>query len=266
MKHILKEIKDKSPLIHAITNPISINMCANIALALGARPIMAEHPEEVFDITAQSRGLLLNLGNITDVRMKSMRISAESANIHSIPIVLDLVGVACSVLRKSYAKSLLDNYNIQVIKGNYSEIYSLFCDFYSCDGVDADKDLNVDKVITASEFLAKKYNLIVIATGATDIVAGPEKIHLIYNGTDRLCEITGSGCLLGMIVTCCVSVCMEISAVTLACAILGICGELSVSEKGNGSFYTKLWDMISIIDYETINKHIKSEERLYEEI
>lgn len=86
----MKRIQNE-PLIHCITNPISINQCANVVLAVGARPIMAEHPEEVAEITEMAKALLLNLGNITDVRMKSMMISAKVARGKQIPTVIDAV-------------------------------------------------------------------------------------------------------------------------------------------------------------------------------
>ena len=93
---ILDNIRNRKPLVHAITNPISINQCANTILAVGAKPIMAEHPKEVYEITASSDALMLNLGNITDARMESMIISLNIANKREIPVLLDAVGVACS--------------------------------------------------------------------------------------------------------------------------------------------------------------------------
>ena len=98
---MLRALRTEAPLIHAITNPISINQCANAVLALGARPIMAEHPREVEEITATAAALLLNLGNLTDVRMEAMWRSAGTARELGIPVVLDAVGVACSRLRRA---------------------------------------------------------------------------------------------------------------------------------------------------------------------
>lgn len=86
----LEALRQKKPLVHCITNPISINLCANGLLAIGAQPIMAEHPEEVEEITGNASALLLNLGNITDVRMLSMKRSAIAATKRRIPIVVDL--------------------------------------------------------------------------------------------------------------------------------------------------------------------------------
>jgi len=119
----IHELSDISPLIHCITNPISINFCANAILALSCRPMMAEHPCEVREITEGADALLLNLGNITDVRMRSMEISARCASEKDIPCILDLVGTACSELRRNYANGLLGKCRFTVIKGNYSGFF-----------------------------------------------------------------------------------------------------------------------------------------------
>ena len=118
---ILNQVKNKKPLIHCITNPISINQCANLILAVGAKPIMAEHPKEVSDITASSDALMLNIGNITEVRMESISISLKTAIEKGIPVLLDVVGIACSDLRREYVLKMLDFNVPTVIKGNYSE-------------------------------------------------------------------------------------------------------------------------------------------------
>lgn len=120
-----KQIKEEKPLIHCITNPISIHDCANVILAVGARPIMAEHPAEVEEITASSGALMLNLGNITDARIKSMKCSMRRAVENKIPVLLDLVGVACSDLRLELARELLSIGHPAVLKGNMSELLAV---------------------------------------------------------------------------------------------------------------------------------------------
>lgn len=107
LRNVRNATKENSPLIHCITNPISIHGCANMILAVGARPMMAEHPLEVEDITRTAGALMLNLGNITDARMESMRRSARVAMECGIPILLDLVGVTCSRIRMELARELI---------------------------------------------------------------------------------------------------------------------------------------------------------------
>ena len=102
--NLKNQIQKKAPLIHCLTNHITINDCANIILAIGGKPIMAEHREEVSEITNSSSSLVINLGNITDERMESILISGKAAKQNNIPIILDPVGVGCSSFRLSFAK------------------------------------------------------------------------------------------------------------------------------------------------------------------
>lgn len=138
LHEIREAVRNQQPLIHCITNPISINQCANGILAIGARPMMAEHPKEVREITETAGALMLNLGNITDARMESMKISLLTAKEKNIPVMLDAVGIACSKLRRDYMAELLEIGIPTVIKGNYSEVYALYHDAYRSSGVDAD--------------------------------------------------------------------------------------------------------------------------------
>ena len=159
LNEIRAAVRDRRPLIHCITNPISINQCANAVLAAGARPIMAEHPAEVKEITESADALVLNLGNITDVRMESMEIALRAAKEKGIPVVLDAVGTACSGLRREYAARLLATAKPAVLKGNYSEIYALYRTAYRASGVDADAALGEDEVKEAAGELAGKYGI-----------------------------------------------------------------------------------------------------------
>jgi len=137
IKKLRETLRKRRPLIHCITNPISINQCANAILAVGARPMMAEHPAEAPVITANAGAVLLNLGNFTDVRKESMRLSAKEAKKRDIPFVLDVCGAACLSNRREYALSFMPETPPSVIKGNYSEIMALVDPGYNASGVDA---------------------------------------------------------------------------------------------------------------------------------
>lgn len=260
------KLKTLNPLVHCITNPISINQCANTILCVGAKPIMAEHPDEVKEITKTADSLMLNLGNITDTRMKSMEISLKTANENNIPSVIDLVGIACSDLRRNFAYSLLKKYSATVIKGNYSEINALLNSDYKSLGVDNDYKLDFEETVECAVNLARKYNCIILASGKTDIVTDGKKTIYINNGTPQLASVTGTGCMLGALCASFLSVDRSIDAVSYACAVLGIAGELSVTENKNGTFMVNLMDNLSsILDYD-VEKHIKTEETEIEKI
>ena len=242
----LNKIKRLCPLIHCITNPISITRCADSILSLGARPIMAEHPKEVIKITENADALLLNLGNITDVRMKSMLLSGRTAMKKIIPCVLDAVGISCSVLRKNYAKKLIRKTSPAIIKGNYSEILALYSDDYKTDGVDAAENLSKDMVLDAAISLSGKYGAVILASGKEDIITDGKRVAFIKNGTEKLGKVTGTGCMLGAICACGLSVAQPFTAATFACAVLGVSGE----EAGNNNFICEVIERFSEITLE----------------
>lgn len=260
LNEIRAAVRDRRPLIHCITNPISINQCANAVLAAGARPIMAEHPAEVKEITESADALVLNLGNITDVRMESMEIALRAAKEKGIPVVLDAVGTACSGLRREFAARLLATAAPAVLKGNYSEIYALYRTAYRASGVDADAALGEDEVREAAGELAGKYGITVLASGKTDIVTDGTWFALIRNGTPQLAAVTGTGCMLGVLCGAYLPVCPGMEAAAAACAMLGCCGQIAETEKGSGTFLVNLLDALSTVTDEQLEELIELEE------
>lgn len=271
LEPILTYIQQEAPLIHCITNPISINDCANILLAIGARPIMAEHPDEVAEITAIAKGLALNLGNITDARMASMKISAGAAKDKGIPFVLDLVGLSCSRLRQKYAKELLQIAVPDIIKGNISELRTLL-------GLPTTPGMGIEagqkEMVTQENALeyakifqkqAREYHTILLATGPIDLVVSSEEAYIIANGSNALASITGTGCMNNVLAGACLAGVHGISsqatnntlAAILSCLLLGIAGE-NIQDiylnQGPGSFHYSLMDSISKLTPQTIAK------------
>lgn len=267
LKKILENrnlVKEKTPLIHAITNPIAINMVANAILFQGAKAICAEHPKEMEDIVKISDSLSVNLGNITDSRIKSIELVVKLANQKNIPVVIDLVGVGASKLRYDFAKKLLENYKFSLIKGNGSEILALSGNKSNAKGVDVgDKDKlegeNIKKFIEISKDLSKKYQTTVLITGKTDILVGEKEYFLIENGCENLSKITATGCMLTSLISTFLSVTNPIEASILGLLILEISGEISDTNRPY-SFFVNLMDNISEIKNDEIIKRAKIRE------
>lgn len=239
-----KEISKNNRLIHCITNPISMNQCANAILALGAKPIMAEHPDEVMEITRTASSLLLNLGNITDSRISAMRLSLKEASATGIPVTLDAVGAACSSLRKTLVRLFLASGKFACIKGNYSEILALFDDTYRAEGVDAKEGIDDELIRRAVLELSKTNNCIVAATGKTDIIASNGEIKEVTGGTAQLSQVTGTGCMLGAIIATFLAEDNSFQSVVDACTFFKKCGETAATDKGPGTFMVNLLDAI----------------------
>ena len=253
---IRKHTKETAPLIHCITNPISIHDCANVILAAGARPIMAEHPAEVTEITAVASALMLNLGNITDARIESMQRALKEANRKNIPVLLDLVGVTCSRLRREFARTLLSSGTVAVIKGNISEILAAADRPFHGTGIDAGAQDAVSGENEAwccgmAKELAAQFSCTVLATGKQDLVADKHQAFLISNGHSALSGITGTGCMVGALTaaylpgsrTWAASDFYGTSAALLAAITMGIAGEHAAAvSRGPGSFQVSLLD------------------------
>ena len=278
-------IRETQPLIHCITNPISIHDCANVILAAGARPIMAEHPEEVEEITAVSSALMLNLGNITDARMASMQISLREANRRNIPVMIDLVGVTCSALRRKFAEKLLSEGKFAVIKGNISEILAAASLPFHGTGIDAGEEDAVSEEnerqrCEAAKSLARQAGCTVLATGKTDLVASAERAFLVSNGDPALSGITGTGCMVGALTTAYLpavsfpgsAFCEKSFPETLddshfqdadlvallGVLTMGIAGERAAEiSRGPGSFQTALLDEIFCLSEEELDRKAK---------
>ena len=239
-----KEARKNNCLIHCITNPISMNQCANAILALGARPIMAEHPDEVMEITRTASSLLLNLGNITDSRISAMRLALKEASATGIPVTLDAVGAACSSLRKTLVRLFLTSGRFACLKGNYSEILALYDDTYKAAGVDSKEGIDSGLIRRAVIELSKTNNCIVAATGKVDLIASDGEIKEVTGGSAQLSQVTGTGCMLGAIIATYLAEENSFRSVVEACAFFKTCGEKAATNKGPGTFMVNLLDAI----------------------
>ena len=238
----------KSRLIHCITNPISINDCANMVLAMGAQPMMAEHPAEAARITAGADALALNLGNLTDARLTSMRLSMACAHDRGIPTVLDCVGVGCSTLRLDYARALIRDFRPQVIKGNLSEWKALCGRGERVGGVDLSAADQAERVTDHLSWLAgyaRANHTVALVSGAEDLITDGQAAYLVSNGHPMLARLTGTGCMLNVLTAAWLAAADPVTAAVQACAVLGLCGERAAGvSRGPGSLRSNLLDEV----------------------
>lgn len=253
-KRMRAEVQEKKPLIHSITNPISINDCANAVLALGAKPIMAEHPKEAAGITALAQALTVSLANITDARAESMMLSGKSAvQTGCIPAVIDVVGVTCSPFRMALAQEFIQKCRPAVIKGNVSEMKAIAGVQFEVAGIDVGQQDAVTRQNTAGrrqmaaiiKNYAARVNAVVMASGEVDIISDGRTVYFVENGTENLAKVTGTGCMLNCITGVYLSAGRPLYAAVLAAVTLGIAGELADAGSGLGSYHIGLLDALS---------------------
>ena len=182
---LLDNVRRRRPLIHNITNYVTVNDCANILLACGGSPIMADGIGEVEEITALCGGLNINIGTLNARTVPAMLAAGKKANELGHPAVLDPVGAGASALRTDTALRLLEQVRFSVIRGNISEIKTLASGRgstlrVSTQGVDADvgdavRSDTLDEAARFAKDFAQKTGVVIAVTGAIDIVADADR-------------------------------------------------------------------------------------------
>ncbi|MFA9379465.1 MAG: hydroxyethylthiazole kinase [Acetanaerobacterium sp.] len=263
----LQDMRQKKPLIHHITNYVTVNDCANIVLAIGASPIMADDIEEAEAITSISSALVLNIGTLNRRTVESMLAAGKKANELGIPVILDPVGAGASGLRNRTVERLIKEIKFSVLRGNMSEIRFVAGLSAATKGVDAsDADLASDAETgrAVAETVAKKLGCVTAITGATDIVSDGSRTVYIENGTKLLSTVTGTGCMCTSLVG---SFCGGTSDYLIPAIggvlSMGIAGEIAAEgtrDMGSGSFHIAVIDALSKLSAQTLAGRAKIHE------
>lgn len=251
---LYNKIQEERPIIHCITNAVTVNDCANILLAAGASPTMAHHPLEVEEITAGTKALVCNFGAIADY--EAMEKAGKVADRSDHAIVIDPVGVSGSTYRREKCQTLIETIHPTCIRGNYSEIRALMEHCSTVPGVDSgDKNLDTE----AMRQYAGKYHLIMIASGEKDIITDGTAIYICENGDAKMAKITGSGCMSSVMLGAFLGTEPSVQSAAACCAFVGIAGELA-SEKtdacggGTMTFRNFFIDEVSLMTQEKMSR------------
>ncbi len=265
---LVNNMKQKKPIVESLTNRVTINDCANMLLAMGASPIMAEIECEMEEILAVSDALVMNLGLLDEPYLAAMRAAAKAANEQGKPIILDPVGAGASKLRDRVCSEMIELARPDIIRGNMSEIRALCGGSIESRGVDASSDDEVTDE-NRGEFgelvksLAEKTGSVVCATGAIDVIAAPDgKVCYVKNGHEMLCGVTGTGCMCSAMTGAMAAAGDPFTAAAAAVVMLGIAGEqaheyTAENESGIGTFKVKLFDYIYLMSDEDFIKRAK---------
>ena len=247
-------IRENKPLIHHITNWVTIYDCANITRSIGALPVMAHAVEESGEMVSIASALVLNIGTLTPQLIDSMICAGKAANQLGIPIVMDAVGAGATRLRTDSAHRLMNEVKIDVIKGNSAEIGTLA-------GVEAEvkgvESMGVEgNPIEIGKALAREKKATVAITGKQDIVSNGTDTYLINNGHEMMGSIVGTGCMAASVIGCFAAVEKDMAfASTSALVCFGIAGELAAKSdrsKGPGTYKEVFYDEIYNLDEEKI--------------
>lgn len=261
---LLETVRRKNPLIHCITNAVTVNDCANILLAAGARPTMAHHPLEAGEVTSGCDALVCNFGATEDYG--AMFLAAKEAARLSHPIILDPVGAGGSTFRREKIRELMEQVSVTLIRGNASEMLALFRNEKTVVGVDAREADGEDTggLAEQAKAFAKEKNCICVISGKRDIITDGKTLIYVNNGSPWMSRITGSGCMSTALLGGFLSVETSVFAGAAVPFIMGIAGERAQEkcEKnhlGTMSFKNFMIDALSLLTEEDILKYGKGE-------
>ena len=256
---VLEKVRKQSPLVHHITNWVTVSDCANIVKVFGGSPVMAHAKEEAADMASISNAVVINIGTLTSFTVEAMKRAVKAANKKGIPVVLDAVGAGAAKFRNETIKKIL-KFKIDVVKGNASEIAAAAGINVTTKGVDSGHVCG-DIVEIAKKF-ADKRKCVVVVTGKEDICTDGESVCLIKNGTPMLPKVVGTGCMAASVIgTFCAVEKDYLFASAAALVCFGIAAEnADKTSEGPGTFKTKLFDKISTLSDISINKMKRVEE------
>lgn len=260
----LENVREKMPLVHNITNYVTVNDVANIVLACGGSPIMSDEPLDVEEITSICGGLNINIGTLNQRSIEGMLKAGKKANALSHPVLLDPVGAGASSLRTETAMKLREEIDFAVIRGNISEIKTLAKGSGTTKGVDADvadavTEDNLEEAVRFVKAFSKEAGSIIVVTGAIDLVSDGETCYVIRNGRKEMGKITGTGCQLSGMMTAFLVANPEnyLEAAAAAVCAMGFAGEIGwkhmQESDGNATYRNRIIDAIYHMDRDTLN-------------
>ena len=254
----LRELRERKPLIHQITNYVVMNETANATLAIGALPVMAHAPQEVGEMAAVAGALVLNIGTLSDPWVEAMLRAGKAANAAGAPVVLDPVGAGATSYRTATARRIVEEVDVAVVRGNAAEVATLAGREAEIRGVESigAADSGADLARAA----ARELGCVAAVTGATDYVSDGERVVAIANGDAMLGTVTGTGCMATAITGCFLAVRTPLEAATAALVAFGVAGEDAAREaQGPGTFHARLYDALFNLDPDTIGDRARTE-------
>ncbi|MDP4133413.1 MAG: hydroxyethylthiazole kinase [Bacillota bacterium] len=260
----IDELRNKVPLVHNITNYVTVNDVANALLAIGASPIMADDIEETADITAISSALVINIGTLNKRTIASMIASGKKANELGIPVIFDPVGAGASKLRNDATKEILNQVKVSVLRGNLSEVSFVAGLKVSTKGVDTSEEDEKNDGAAVAGSVAESLGCAVAITGAVDIISDGKRVVKISNGNKMLKKVTGTGCMTTALIGAFAGAEKDyFTAAASGVASMGIAGDIAfekAGQMGTGSYHIAIIDALSTLDSKIVAERAKLHE------
>lgn len=259
---IAEKVRREVPLVHSITNYVTVNDVANATLAVGGTPTMADNPEEVRDFVSIAQCTNVNMGTLSDISLEAMVRAGKACNELGVALMVDPVGAGASRYRDAAIARMLEETRPTVIRGNLSEMAHVAGREVSTRGVDVSAaDAAANDPVEVAVKVAREHECVAVVTGAVDTATDGRTVVRIANGVPEMGRITGSGCMLDGVIGSFIGVvditdrAEVLAAAAGAVCSMGLAGELARDavrgadgRVGTGSFHIALIDQLSLLD------------------
>ena len=253
-----RQTQREKPLVNAITNNVTVNQVANIILHWGGLPVMSDDIRELDEMVSISGACLLNMGTVSETGEEAMIRAGEAARQNDVPLVIDPVGAGATETRTRIATRLADDLPVSILNGNRGEIAAIAGKEANVQGVESVGDH--PEIAETAMACARQIDAIVVASGATDIVASTQTTYEITAGDELMSTVVGTGCMLGGTLAAFAGGSDDYLSAALAGTLaFGLAGEAAVDEYGTvhgpGSYEPAFRDAAANFSPDKIDSH-----------
>lgn len=247
----ITRLRQHNPLVHNITNLVTMPIIANVLLAAGASPLMAHATDELAEITSLAQVLVINIGTMDNYWATAIRAAQQLALKQGIPVIFDPVGAGASRYRTAFAKQILTS-GVTILRGNASEIMALTDSSSITKGVDS--QLHAIDALQAARQISRAYHCTVVVSGSHDLIINTAQEISIQHGTPLFSKVIGMGCAVTALIGAFAAINKHyFMAASHAIALFTVAGEIASQQaQGPGSFYNKLLDILYLLKAEDI--------------
>ena len=270
---IADRVRKCTPLVHNITNYVTVNDVANAELAIGGSALMADDIAEVGDMVRIASAVNINIGTLNERTIVSSIEAARVANETGTPLVFDPVGAGASGLRNETTDDFLEAVKPTVVRGNLSEVSFVAGLDVATKGVDSAVQDEGNDPVAVAKSVAQSLGCVAAITGAVDVITDGKTVVKVSNGSPLMSKITGTGCMCDGIIGCFIGVLGPdttsedvVAATAGAILSMGLAGELaagklhaSLGAVPTGSLHIGIVDELSLMDGDTYRNHARIE-------
>lgn len=261
---LLERVRIERPVVHCLTNGVTIGRVADALAALGSRPVMASAEEEVASMVRHARALLLNLGTPTPARWAACRVAGAEAKVRGVPVVIDPVGCGATAWRTDQARLLVRAVGApDVVRGNSPEVAALagiqVPSAVRQRGIAAEETGDTAAAQAWLATLAREASRAlgggVVVTGRTNALSDGQQVLLHDTGVETLSRVIGAGDVLSALIAACAAVGTDHFASSQAGLALFTAAARSAeaTAEGPGSFWPSFMDALSALTPEKVD-------------